>query len=316
MKEYILGIITFFTCISFPVIAQTDTSGNDLEKMLDQDSIQKSGYVSATFKGTRIVNGHSIENVGKGVLNFLIEHRFGPVNSGAQNFFGLDNATTKLALDYGITNWFMVGIGRSTLEKEFDGFAKIKLFRQKEHKNLSFTVSYVGALYIQSLPLSMITIDTGRTYYFSNRMCYMNQLLIAHKFSNLFSLQIMPTHIHYNIVDSTKDNNDVLALGIGGRIKLSNRIALTGEYYYTLDPLSEKNGQPIHNSLSFGIDIETGGHVFQLIFTNSTGITERQVIGQTTGDWAKGDIHFGFNISRVFTIVQPKEFKNSRNKIW
>jgi hypothetical protein len=318
MKKYLFLITIIIVCLCNRSFSQTDTSVNDLEKMLNQDSNANKAhkYVSATFKATRIVNGQSIENVGKGVLNFLIQHRFGPINSGTVNFFGLDNATTRLALDYGLTDWLEIGVGRSTLEKEFDGFIKLKLFRQKEDRPLSFGVSYVGGMYIQSLPMSMIPIDTGQTYYFSNRICYMNQILIAHKFSNLFSLQIMPTHIHYNIVDSTKDNNDVLALGIGGRIKLSNRIALTGEYYYTFDPLTEKNGQTIHNTLSFGIDIETGGHVFQLIFTNSTGITERQVIGQTTGDWAKGDIHFGFNISRVFTIVQPKEFRNSRNKIW
>ncbi len=300
------------------VFAQSDTSDNDLERMLDADksATKKSQFVSATFKSTHIVNGQSIENVGKGVLDFRILHRFGTLNTGSENFFGLDNAITKLALDYGITNWLMVGVGRSTFDKEFDFFTKIKLARQKEHKAMSFSVSYVGGLYIQSLPASTFHLDTGQTYYFSNRVCYMNQLLIAHKFSNAFSMQIMPTHIHYNLVDSSKNPNDLFALGVGGRLKLSNRIALTGEYYYTLNPFSEANDLPVHNALSFGVDIETGGHVFQLIFTNSTAITERAVIGQTNGDWGSGDIHFGFNISRVFTIVQPKEFKNSRNKIW
>ena len=126
----------------------------------------------------------------------------------------------------------------------------------------------------------------------------------------------MPTHIHYNLIDSTKDKNDVFAIGVGGRIKLSNRIALTGEYYYTIDPFSTANGSPVHNALAFGIDIETGGHVFQLLFTNSTGISERTFIGQTTDSWSNNGIHFGFNISRVFTVVKPKDFEGSRNKIW
>lgn len=232
------------------------------------------------------------------------------------NFFGLDNAVTKLALDYGVTDWLTMGIGRSTYQKEFDGFAKVKLFRQKEHKKMSFSLSYVGSIYIQSLPASAFHLDTGKTYYFSNRVCYMNQLLIAHKFSNKFSLQLMPTHIHYNLVDNTKDPNDLFAIGIGGRMKFTKRMAFTWEYYYVTNPMSEANGLPVHNAVSVGIDIETGGHVFQLVFTNATDLSERSVIGQTNGDWGNGDIHFGFNISRFFTIVKPKDFKDSKNKIW
>lgn len=317
-KFYLLITSLFLSGLSFHAIAQSDTTDEDLDKMLNAESgtTNTPRYVTATFKGTRVINGHSVENVGKGVLDFRILHRFGTLNSGSENFFGLDNAITKLAFDYGVSNRLMIGIGRSTYQKEFDGFAKFKITRQKEHKNMSFSLDYVGGVYVQSLPASSFNLDTGQTYYFSNRVCYMNQLLIAHKFTNSFSLQLMPTHIHYNLVDNTKDPNDVFALGFAGRLKFSNRMAFTWEYFYTLNPLSESNGLPVHNALAFGIDIETGGHVFQLIFTNSTSISERSVVGQTTGDWGNGDIHFGFNISRVFTVVQPKEFKNSKNKIW
>jgi hypothetical protein len=165
-----------------------------------------------------------------------------------------------------------------------------------------------------------VGLPEGQDYYFSNRMAYMNQLLIARKFTPWLSLQLMPTHIHYNLVEYKDDPNDVLAMGIGGRLKLSNRISLTGEYYYVLPgsklhQLSDPTKEAI-NSLTIGFDIETGGHVFQLLFSNSTAITERNIVGQTEGEWSRGDIHFGFNISRVFTIVKPKEFQNSRNKIW
>jgi len=317
-KSRTLLFVSLFSIMSMSAFAQADTTNGDtsLEKMLETDNKPKTEYVSATFKSTRIINGHSIENVGKGILDFRISHRFGTLNTGAQNFFGLDNATTKLGFDYGVTNWLMVGIGRSTYQKEYDGFVKAKLWRQREHKNLSFSVSYVGGMSIDSRPLSSFSIPAGDTYYFSNRLYYFNQLLIAHKFNNWLSLQVMPTHIHYNLIDSTKDKNDVFAIGVGGRIKLSNRIALTGEYYYTIDPLSTANGSPVHNALAFGIDIETGGHVFQLLFTNSTGISERTFIGQTTDSWSNNGIHFGFNISRVFTVVKPKDFEGSRNKIW
>lgn len=302
-----------FTALLLPAIyntgvAQTDTASNDLMKMLDDSTPAKhKEYTTATFKSTRVVNGHSIENVGKGVLDFRISHRFGTLNQGAYNFFGLDNATTKLGFDYGITDWLMVGVGRSTYEKEYDGFAKVKVLRQRENGGMPVSLSYMGAVSCQSMKEQ---VAAGQTWYFTNRLYYVNQLLIARKFNKWLSLQIMPTHIHYNLVPTTPEPNDVLAVGLGGRIKLSNRIALTGEYYYTV-PNFMLNGY--HNSLSVGIDIETGGHVFQLMFTNSTGISERSFVGQTSGDWGKGDIHFGFNISRVFTVVRPKEFKGDKN---
>ncbi|MBA3827415.1 MAG: hypothetical protein H0X33_00610 [Taibaiella sp.] len=316
MKKLLLYL--FLSGFTVPVFAQvTDSLTNDINALLDssQSTVKApKQYVIATFKSTRVINGHSVENVGKGILDFRIDHRFGALNSGVTTFYGFDNATTKIAFDYGLTNWLMIGIGRSTLYKEYDGSLKIKLLRQTTNNQNPVSLSYVGGLSVQSLPAPQLA--AGDTYYFSNRVTYFNELLIARKFSNSFSLQLMPVHIHYNLVDSTKDHNDLLALGMGARLKVSRRIAITGEYFYTFDPLSNVGGQPVYNALSVGIDIETGGHVFQLFFTNSTGITERTFIGQTTGNWAKGDIHFGFNISRVFTIIKPKGFENSRNKIW
>lgn len=285
--------------------------GDDLMAMLSEEqAAPQKEYTTSTFKTTRIANGHSIENVGKGILDFRVNHRFGQLNAGLKEFFGLDNATTRIGFDYGITDWLMVGIGRSTYMKDVDGFVKVKLLRQTENNGMPVSVSYMGAGSIQDVKITEPPAGAG--YPFSNRVAYVNQLLIARKFSNWLSLQLMPTHVHYNLVQYRTDPNDIFALGLGGRVKLSNRIAFTGEYYMLL---GDKIGGT-RNSLTLGFDIETGGHVFQLMFTNSTGITERTVVGQTTGRWDKGDIHFGFNISRVFTIVRPKEFRNSRNKIW
>lgn len=297
--------------ISCAASAQTDTTGSDdLMKMLDDGAEKKKEYTTATFKATRIINGHSIENVGKGVLDFRILHRFGALNQGLKNFFGLDNANTKLAFDYGVTDWLMVGVARGTYEKEYDGYVKAKILRQTTDNRMPFSLSYLGGMYVKTID---VTVPRGTEYYFSNRLAYCNQLLIARKFSNWLSLQLTPTHLHYNLVPTTAEPNDVLAIGLGGRIKLNNRLALTGEYFYTI-PGSNLDGY--QNALSVGLDIETGGHVFQLIFSNAITMTERAFIGQTTGRWDKGDIHFGFNISRVFTIVKPKGFEGSRNKIY
>ncbi len=246
----------------------------------------------------------AMRTLAAGVLDFIILHRFGRINQGASDFFGLDNANTRIGFDYGITNWLMVGIGRSSYQKEFDGFAKVKILRQTVGDRMPITLSYAGTIMTRTDKVNLA--DTTATYYFSNRVSYANQLIIARKFSDRFSLELTPSHVHYNLVKASSDPNDVLAMGIGGRVKLSRRIAITGEWFYTL-PGAKIAGSL--NSLSLGMDIETGGHVFQLHFSNSTGMTERTFIGQTTDDWAAGGIHFGFNLSRVFTIVKPKEFR-------
>lgn len=307
----IIALLSIITSSYQPVLAQQDdNTSEDLMSILEKDKPKPQKEITiATFKTTRIANGHSIENLGKGILDFRINHRFGTVSGGAQEFFGLDNATTRIGLDYGITDWLMIGAGRSSFMKEYDGFAKARLLRQKDN-GTPISVSYVGAMYLQTMKQ---TVPAGTEYYFSNRLAYMNQILIARKFNNWLSLQLMPTHLHYNLVDYRSEKNDLLAIGFGGRLKLSKRIALTGEYYFVPDDFKRKGTK---NSLTLGIDIETGGHVFQLMFTNSTGVTERAVIGQTTGVWSNGGFHFGFNISRVFTVIKPKEFEGSRNKIW
>jgi hypothetical protein len=257
--------------------------------------------VTATFKSTRVVNGQSIENVGKGVLDFKILHRFGQLSDGAYNLFGLDQASMRIGLDYGITKGLMVGVGRSTFEKQYDGYAKMRLLSQTTgSKNFPISVSYAGTVIYKSLKNT----NTAYVPYESDRFSYAHQLLIARKFGDYFSLQLTPTLFHYNLVEKSSMPNDFLSLGISSRIRLSKRVNLTGEYFYRFTKLDG-----YQNSLSVGFDIETGGHVFQLHVTNSTGMTERTFINETTGEWGKGNIRFGFNISRVFTIVKPKEFR-------
>jgi len=311
--------LLFIACFLFTrAMAQVDSSENELEKeLLNQEQSggkkSKPQFVMSTFKATHIVNAQTVENLGQGILDFRISHRFGQVSQGTENFFGLDNATTRIGLDYGIKNWLMVGLGHSTLNSEDDGFIKLRLLRQREKHGMPFTLSYLLSTSVHTGPAPII-IPADQSYYFSNRLYFTNQLLIARKFNQWLSLQFMPTIVHYNLIDSSKNSNNVIALGAGGRIKLSNRIALTGEYFYVVPGTQSMSNT--HNSLSVGIDIETGGHVFQLHFTNSNGMTERTFIAETTDDWAQGQLHFGFNISRVFTIAKPKEFKNSRNQIW
>ena len=277
----------------------------DLFKMLDEESKQadknRTDYTTATFKTTRLINGHSVENTGKGMLDLKISHRFSTLNKGAYELFGLDNASMRFGFDYGLSNKLMIGVGRSTFEKQYDGFIKYKLLRQSTGKrNMPVTVGVLASIMLKTLKDADPTIKRN----YSDRLFYSYQLLIGRKFSNSTSIQIMPTVVHHNIVKSVQDKNDVYALGIGGRQKLSKRISLNAEYYYVLP---ENRLPGTYNSASLGFDIETGGHVFQLHFTNSTGMTERTFISETTGRWGKGDIHFGFNISRVFTLGKKKK---------
>jgi len=284
---------------------------NELLAILNEQSRENhtSNYTVATFKTTRVANGQSIENVGAGVLDMRINHRFGLLNQGVSNFFGLDNATTRLGFDYGLTDWLMLGVGRSTYLKDYDGFVKVKILRQTDDNKMPLSMSYAGAISVQTLDAYA---PAGYEYTFDQKLAYVNQILIARKFSSRFSFQLVPTHIHYNMVQYDDEPNDIFALGFNAKLKLSRRISLTGEYY----PILSERLRDTRHAATLGFDIATGGHIVQLLFTNSTGSKERTVIGQTTGRIDHGDIHFGFNISRVFTIVKPKGTRNLNNKIW
>lgn len=289
----ILNAGLFILSLSLTAVAQDTT---DIMSQLENEVADRTDYTTATFKTTRLVNGHTVENVGKGVMDVKISHRFGKVNGGGYELFGLDNATMRMGIDYGIKNYLMVGIGRSTFQKTYDAFFKLKLLRQSKGKrNMPITLSYVPTIALKTVKFA----DNSRENYFSSRLFYTQQLIIGRKFSEGTSLQIMPTYTHHNLVSLAADPNDLIAFGIGGRQKISKRVSLNFEYYYQLPEYKLLNTT---NSLSVGFDIETGGHVFQLHFTNSQGMSEKTFITETTGDWANGDIFFGFNISRVFTI--------------
>ena len=292
-------IATLLTAFGYNATAQ-DTTATDLLADIEKETAGKEAgatkYTIATFKTTRLIAGHSSENVAKGVMDVKISHRFGTLNRGAYELFGLDNATMRMGVDYGITDYLMAGVGRSTFEKTYDAFLKLKILRQSTGgRNMPISLSYVPTIALKTLKNQNPELNKD----FSSRLFYTHQLIIARKFSDKLSLQLMPTFVHRNLVALKQDPNDILAIGIGGRQKLTRRVSINAEYYYLL-PGSKLDGTT--NSLSVGFDIETGGHVFQLHFTNSQGMNERTFISETTGKWGKGDILFGFNISRVFTI--------------
>jgi len=271
---------------------------DDLLDLLEEETSTDSepSFTYATFKGTRIINGQSVENTAGGNLNFVIQHRFGKINDGWYEFFGLDQASIRLGLEYGVSDRLNIGIGRSSYLKTFDGYLKFKILRQSTGaRKMPLTMSIYSNAAITSMKWS----EPERENYFSSRMTFATSLLLARKFSNAFSLQLTPSYVHRNLVDTKEDQNDVFAVGIGGRIKISNRVSINGEYFYQLPGT---NADKTYNSVALSVDIETGGHVFQIMATNSRGMIDQQFIANTTGDVTNGDIYFGFNISRIFTL--------------
>lgn len=280
----------------------------DLLSLLDEEQSKETTYTQATFKASRMINGHTIETISKNHLNFWISHRFGAVNSGfISNFFGLDEAKIRLGLEYGVTDKWLVGAGRSSLEKTYDLYTKYKLVRQSN--KFPVTVTGLAGWGINTMPTAYV-MESGAEMRFVNnieRYSYWGQVLLARKMNEKLSLQLMPTLIHFNKVENPNISNQLIALGVGGRYKLSQRFTLSGEYYNAFvdkEGYEESAGKsyPYRNVFSIGVDIETGGHVFQLHFTNSRGMVEKQFIGQTVGSWGKGDIFYGFNIARTFSL--------------
>lgn len=287
MKNRLIVFLLLYA-IGSPALAQ-----DDLMDLLEEDEEQEVKYITAAFKGTHVINGHSTKTKNKGELDFLIYHRFGPVNSGIQEFFGLDQANMRLGFEYGLSDQLDLGIGRSTYEKTYDGFVKWKFLRQKTGaENFPVNIVWLSSIAIPTIEINepLSTVD---------RMGFTHQLMISRKFGQNFTFQIMPGMVHLNTVPKTTDDNDIFYIGGAFRYKITRSLALTGEYYYRFNPIESIR---TYDVVGFGVDIETGGHVFQLHITNSRPTFEKGFITDTKDDFWDGDIRFGFNISRTFQL--------------
>lgn len=277
---------------------------------INQETKPTREYVIGTFKGVRVINGHSVEMPGKGELLFIIQHRFGYFKGGIVDFFGLDQASIRMGLEYTMPFYdrLCVGFGRSTYMKTWDAFIKYKVLKQsKGPKSFPLTVDLLASMGISSMDQ-----PPNQQNYFSSRMWFCYQVLIARKFGNRFSLQLTPTVVHKNLVPKREDQNTAFFLGLSGRVKLSNRVAISAEYFWPVygQNFAEVNGQSILGPLSIGVDWETGGHVFQFQVTNANAMTDQGFIAETTSDWLNGDIRFGFNITRTFNFKKsPRKTK-------
>jgi opacity protein-like surface antigen len=292
MKKILL--ITALCSLFFNAIAQEESLLKGIE-----DSLPVTEKVSGAFKSTRVINAHSIEMLAKGNLDFRIMHRFGFVSDGVKQFFGLDQATMRMSFDYGLTNNLTIGIGRSTYRKELDGFVKSRLLQQTKGAKL-IPVSVIVAIgYVVHTEESFAAVRPNIV----DRSAYYYQLVVGRKFNAKFSLQLSPILVHTNLPVDINENQTIFALGGGARYGISKRMAITLDYHHPFGNLPQNYTDP----LSVGIDISTGGHTFQLQFSNTIGMNERAYITETTGSFFKGDIRFGFNLSRIFNTGKKKK---------
>lgn len=297
----LIGAIYFF-------INAANAQG-DLEKILSLDSTITSDKVFATFKTTQIINSQSIETVKAQCLDFRIAHRFGSISTGIHQLYGFDNASDiRIGFDYGITDRLTVGFSRSRIEENLEGLIKYRLLQQTRNNKVPVSITIFANAAITPKQDNTITPEYAGDYAaFSHRISYCYQALIAHKFSSAFSLQIMPSLIHRNFIQDPNDKNDILSIGAGGRLKFSKRAAILMDYYFNARSAPyqsfnyDKNAL-FYNPLGIGFELETGGHVFTIMFSNSAGIIENEFIPYTTDSWFKKGFKFSFNISRSFFI--------------
>ena len=281
------------TKVSLLILSIMVSSFYAQEDLLSEfDSVPSNNFKSAAFKGLKIVNFESTKMVSKGELYFVTSHRFGSVNTGIKDFFGLDQAVTRLNFIYGISEGINIGLSRSSFQKIYESSLKLRLVREKAN-GFPFTIVSSNNILLNTALDDQILPGLA----FENRLGYTAQLLISKKFNKNFSLQLMPTFFHDNLVAIDEQENSQYVIGFGGRHKLTKRFSLNFDYGLHMNRASSS---PFKNPLSIGVDIETGGHVFQLHFTNAQPMNTNGFLGQGTGDWGNGDFFFGFNLSRVF----------------
>lgn len=275
--------------------------------------------VYATFKTTKIVNAQSVETVKRKNLDFRVTHRFGNIgtagNGGAHTLWGFDESQDiRISFDYGVTEDLMLGIGRSKMNELVDGLVKFRFLNQTTDNKIPLSIAFYGDMAVSTMKADQLYFGTvgvkDVSEKFAHRVTYVSQLIFARKFGPRVSLQLSPTYVHRNFVkalvnpdNGAEESNDLFSAGIGGRVKLSKRVSIIADYFYTFSDFRRQNPQfEFYDPLAIGVEIETGGHVFHLNFTNASGIIDANYIPYTTDNWLDGAFKFGFNISRVFVI--------------
>lgn len=312
LKKYIIFIAAFQSAFAF--------AQDDLLSLVEDPKEEASKKVYATFKTVKIGNAQTIECVKKNHLDFRISHRFGniydadlknPINETFQTFLGFDNANDiRVSLDYGITDKITVGLARSKFNRLVDGTFKWRILTQTADFKIPVSIALFESVGYSHLPTNQLYGGVEKNFKTNelHRFSYFTQLIIASKLNDWISLEILPSYIHRNFIresintyNNSVDQNGYATIGFGGRVKLTSRLSVIGDYFYNVSPFFTKNPSA-KNPLSLGVELETGGHVFSLFFTNAGALVENNFIPYTTDSWAKGQVKFGFCISRTFAL--------------
>lgn len=293
MKKILITLLLLSPFMSF---AQ---DGLDMLNESSEDKGQE--LVFATFKGSHIINFQSVEVVGKRTLEFMIQHRFGELNGGAYTLFGLDGgANIRFGLSYSLNGRLEFGLGRTNYEKLYDGYVKYRVLRQNVSNKMPVSLTFYGGTYYTAMRDMNAEVNGYDKYHYpSDRLSYAVQFILARKFSENLSVQLSPSYVHYNLVEAITDKNDIYALGAAFRYKFTKRMAITAEYGFRSNSYTD---QKYYDTLGLGLEIETGGHVFQMFLTNSAGIAETQFIPHTSTTWKDGGVRLGFNVTRAFNL--------------
>lgn len=265
-------------------------SQDDLLDELEDEATPET-FESPAFKAMKIGNLQSTKVAAKGDFYLYVSHRFGTLDDGLSTFFGFDNANTKIQLVYGLFEGWQFGISRESLRQTYALSTKMKIKSQSD----DFPVNLVG--YATANINTQVRKDRFPFLRFEDRLSYTTQLLISRRFSNNFSFELAPSYVRHNLTLEAAQKHDQFAMGAGGRLKISKRMSINMDYVYNF---SRADGTAFKNPLTIGVDIETGGHVFQLLFSNAQSTNEPGFLSYAEGDWGDGDIFFGFNIVRVF----------------
>lgn len=293
---------------------------DDLLSLVEDPTENTPKKVYATFKTVKIGNAQTIECVKKKHLDFRISHRFGnvydannsnPINETFQSFLGFDNATDiRVSLDYGLTDKLTVGLARSKFNRLVDGTLKWRLLTQTADFKIPVSIALFESVGYTHLPSPIMYGGIAKNFETNelHRFSYFTQLVIASKLNDWISLEILPGYLHRNFIresvntaNNAADQNGFVTLGFGGRVKITQRLSLIGDYFYNFAPYFKSNPD-IHMPLSLGVELETGGHVFSLFYTNASALVENNFLPYTTDSWAKGQVKFGFCISRTFAL--------------
>ena len=296
---------TFVSLLFLVLFVFVSKAQENLMAMLDSAETESSNKVFATFKTSRIVNSHSIETVKKNSLDFRITHHFGDISGqggGVHTFFGFDQASDiRFAFEFGLSDRLTIAVGRSKIGEMLDGYLKYRLLQQTTDNKMPVAITIFTNAVIT--PQKNINKEYD---VFAHRISYTYQALIARKLNSKLSVQLMPTLVHRNYIFNPKDENDLHSLGVGARMKLTRSFAILADYFYSFSSFRTDNDETYFAPLGIGVEIETGGHVFHMFFTNNAAIVENSFIANTTSSWKKGEFKFGFTISRTFEMGKAR----------